>query len=97
MEDYGEDYIPVGYFSVGTPAHNPREREIGHFILNNDDATGVSRTEDPDCTHGCCGLDGLDGPNVLCENGHEVGLKRSDCWTLHYVALDPRWVNERGD
>jgi hypothetical protein len=38
---------------------------------------------------GCCGLDGMDGPNRACPCGAEVGTERSDCWTWHYFAAEP--------
>ena len=38
---------------------------------------------------GCCGCDGLDGNNVTCAKGHEVGVEKSDCWMPHAVLFDP--------
>ena len=36
---------------------------------------------------GCCGPDGDHGENVLCQNGHEIGVVFQDCWTYHcFVA-----------
>jgi hypothetical protein len=32
-------------------------------------------------SYGCCGLDGLDGPNQACSKcGRVVGTARTDCW-----------------
>lgn len=36
---------------------------------------------------GCCGPDGLDGPNLACACGVAVGTELSDCYQAHYVAL----------
>ncbi len=30
---------------------------------------------------GCCGSDGMDGPNRRCECGAVLGTEWSDCWT----------------
>jgi hypothetical protein len=35
----------------------------------------------------CCGLDGMDGPNFVCVNGHEIGTEMSDCWMPHAAIL----------
>lgn len=95
LEEYaGKDYLPAGYYTVATSDETPHGGHVGHFILNNTDATNICLHENRKQTSGCCGLDGMDGPNILCENGHEVGTKRSDCWTLHYIALDPTLVSE---
>jgi hypothetical protein len=34
-----------------------------------------------------CGLDGMDGPNLVCVNGHEIGTEKSDCWMPHAAVL----------
>ena len=95
MDEYGgEDYLPAGSYTVATSDENPRKDHVGHFILNNADTTNIRLHENRERTSGCCGLDGMDGANLLCENGHEVGTKRSDCWTLHYVAFDPTLVRK---
>ncbi|RYE90865.1 MAG: hypothetical protein EOO75_09550 [Myxococcales bacterium] len=38
--------------------------------------------------HGCCGSDGMDGPNRKCVCGATVGTEWSDCWTAAEVRLD---------
>jgi hypothetical protein len=39
---------------------------------------------------GCCGLDGLDGPNQRCAAcGSVVGTARTDCWTAKEVRFWP--------
>ncbi|WP_045864566.1 hypothetical protein [Streptomyces sp. WMMB 714] len=43
--------------------------------------------------NGCCGLDGCDGPNLVCRRcGAEVATERSDCWTPQEVVLVPAAV-----
>jgi len=36
---------------------------------------------------GCCGPDGLGGPNLACELGHLVAVEIADCWTPQVVLL----------
>jgi len=95
MEHVGEPYVPEGGYTVVTTDDPPGWMATGRFLLNDADVPGIRPHDDPTRTNGCCGLDGLGGPNVCCEQGHEVGTERSDCWTLHYVALDPDRVRER--
>jgi hypothetical protein len=39
---------------------------------------------------GCCGLDGYDGPNMLCRVCKvEIGTMQSDCWTPLIFVPDP--------
>lgn len=38
---------------------------------------------------GCCGSDGMDGPNRRCACGAVVGTETSDCWTYAEVRFDP--------
>ncbi len=43
--------------------------------------------------NGCCGLDGCDGPNLVCRRCEaEVATERSDCWTRQEVVLVPAAV-----
>lgn len=39
--------------------------------------------------NGCCGSDGLDGPNRACRCGRVVGTEWSDCWTQAEVRFLP--------
>ena len=64
----------------------PKDRPV----LNPIDVTGVREHSEPARLNGCCGLDGMDGPNIVCiACGAEVGTKMNDCWTPHEVRLDP--------
>ncbi|MFD5704210.1 hypothetical protein [Streptomyces lasiicapitis] len=63
------------------------------FILNPNDITGVTRHPDRGRLNGCCGLDGLDGPNLVCDAcGAEVATQQSDCWSQQLIALIPNSV-----
>jgi hypothetical protein len=39
--------------------------------------------------NGCCGWDGMDGPNQVCQCGSEVGTLQNDCWTSHVFIAQP--------
>ncbi|MFI5529400.1 hypothetical protein ACIA8O_12755 [Kitasatospora sp. NPDC051853] len=59
------------------------------FVLHPDDLPGTAPHPDEDRLNGCCRLDGLDGPNLVCAAcGAEVGTRESDCWTRNQVLLD---------
>ncbi|MGW3820086.1 hypothetical protein [Streptomyces sp. NPDC005046] len=58
------------------------------FILHPDDVPGTVLHPDSRRRNGCCGLDGQDGPNLVCADcGADVATKESDCWTGNLVAL----------
>ncbi|WP_281157074.1 hypothetical protein [Streptomyces sp. HYC2] len=58
------------------------------FILHPDDVPGTAPHPDRRRRNGCCGLDGQDGPNLVCATcGADVATKQSDCWTQNLVAL----------
>ncbi|MFE0172334.1 phosphotransferase [Streptomyces sp. NPDC059002] len=62
----------------------------GVFVLDPDDISGVARHPDRGRLNGCCGLDGLDGPHLVCDAcGAEVATQQSDCWSQQLVALIP--------
>ena len=94
----GEDHVPVGFF---WPAPPPGQtggyytEAAGDFLVNLKDAINVRNHPDSKRLNGCCGLDGCDGRNTVCSNGHEVGTERSDCWMAHSLALDPNRVELR--
>ncbi|GHB86380.1 hypothetical protein GCM10010347_66640 [Streptomyces cirratus] len=77
------------------PSLMPRESYAvsphnGVLVLNPDDASGVARHPDRGRLNGCCGLDGLDGPNLVCDAcGAEIGTQQSDCWSQQLIALIP--------
>jgi len=86
----GEDSIAQGYYTLGDWEQDPAVKD--HFILNLSDLVNTQLHRDPKRLNGCCGLDGLDGINTVCSNGHEIGTECSDCWMAHYVHLDPSLV-----
>ena len=62
------------------------------FIVNLSDLRNICYHPNRKRTNGCCGLDGCDGRNLICINGHEIGTERSDCWHPHSASLDPSCV-----
>lgn len=46
-------------------------------------------SEHPNLLAGCCGPDGMHGPNRLCRCNAEIGTESSDCWTLHMFVPVP--------
>ncbi|MFF5588095.1 hypothetical protein [Streptomyces hygroscopicus] len=76
--------------SQGTYAISPK---TGMIILHPGDLPGTAPHPDRGRRNGCCGLDGLDGPNLVCRGcGAEVATQQSDCWTDHLVAAAPDTV-----
>lgn len=57
-------------------------------VINPVDAVQMRHHTKPTRLHGCCRLDGIDGPNLLCcMCGVEIGVEISDCWTEYDVRL----------
>jgi hypothetical protein len=52
------------------------------------DRRNLSRHANLARLNGCCGLDGLDGPNQLCACGAEVATEKSDCWMAHALIFE---------
>lgn len=74
--------VPRGAYAVSPHS--------GAFVLHPDDVSGTVEHPDRGRLSGCCGLDGLDGPNLVCSAcGAEVATRRSDCWGQQVTALGP--------
>lgn len=60
------------------------------FWLNVEDvAATVKLTRKTHRLNGCCGLDGCDGPNMVCKQCRaEAGTLRTDCWTPEIFIPD---------
>ncbi|PZG09938.1 hypothetical protein [Nonomuraea aridisoli] len=77
----------------GTYARNTRGNEWVHepigFVIHPEDLVGAEPHPDPGRRSGCHGLDGLDGPNLVCGGcGQELGTRQADCFTQNHVTLD---------
>jgi len=82
--------VPAGYFvhSDGTVWNGT----AGHYCVNLADLRNTGPHPDYRRRNGCCGMDGCNGPNAVCANGHEVGTECSDCWMPHFLHFDPAAV-----
>jgi len=88
---------------AGTWAIDPAPRFIasdgraasteGCLVMHPDDATGLEPHPDPRRNSGCCGHDGLDGPNRRCASCHnDVATLSDDCWTAVELRFEPASV-----
>lgn len=60
------------------------------IVLARADVCGVEHTSKRGRLNGCCGLDGCDGPNLVCRwCKAEIATETSDCWTPQQVVLVP--------
>jgi hypothetical protein len=89
----GQPALNSGQYAVSDGEHFTRF--AGCFVLHLSDVVGTRRHSDRGRLNGCCGLDGCDGPNILCECGAEIGTEKSDCWMPHGLLLDPTAVDPR--
>lgn len=68
-----------------------------HWLNLSDLRADIGYAPQPGRCNGCCGLDGMDGPNRICRCGAEIGTERSDCWTWHiFTPLEQTttWIND---
>jgi hypothetical protein len=86
MYEDGKDHIPAGHYVVSDGEHLTGSE--GKVLLNRKDLKNVRQHSDRSRLSGCCGPDGMDGPNLICSNGHEIGTECSDCWMPHVVVLE---------
>jgi hypothetical protein len=63
-ETDGQDHIPLGAFCVSDGSFFTGSD--GQIIVNVDVAEGLVKHSDAKRWTGCCGSDGLNGPNLLC-------------------------------
>lgn len=81
----GRPYVPEGRLWLSDGDYYP----IGEWALNLADLVNTRHHPDGRRLNGCCGLDGCDGINRVCANGHEVGTERSDCWWAPGIHFAP--------
>jgi hypothetical protein len=80
----GKPAVPQGFFGINKAEYY---NAPGVVLVNLSDLVGTKRQSEAHRLNGCCGLDGLDGPNPVCLNGHEIGTEKSDCWMPHGAVL----------
>lgn len=79
------DHVSIGHF--GLVDEDFRIEFKDEYIINLQDKINVKFTKDLSKKNGCCGMDGMDGMNTLCINGHEIGTECSDCWMSHGLVF----------
>jgi hypothetical protein len=87
----GVDYVPLSYFFVGDG--KLFTGTAGKIFINIGDSLNLNNHFDRSRLNGCCGMDGCDGMNKLCKNGHEVATEKSDCWMPHAMLFDPQQID----
>ena len=83
----GQDFVPRGYFTRSDGEYFTGTE--GRLVVSLKDVRGTRHHADLHRLNGCCGLDGLDGPNTVCGCGAVVGTEKSDCWMAHALLLEP--------
>lgn len=81
----GEDFIKRGQFFISDG--NYYSGTESQIIINRQDLKNSSNHFETSRLNGCCGLDGLDGLNKVCINGHEIATEKSDCWMAHSIIF----------
>jgi hypothetical protein len=81
----GEAAVPEGFFALSDDDY--WTGSAGCPLINLGNLVGTRNHPDPRRNSGCCGRDGTDGPNLLCERGHEIRTEKSDCWMAHAAVL----------
>jgi hypothetical protein len=82
----GQPFIQPGYYAVSCNiSFSDIEKKI---VINIEDLLNTINHTNPSRLNGCCGLDGGDGPNKICLNGHEVATEKSDCWMPHEILFE---------
>jgi len=82
--------VPEGYSALSDDEY--WTGSAGCPLVNLADLVATRHHPDPRRNSGCCGRDGCDGPNLLCDRGHEIGTEKSDCWMAHAAVLLPEVV-----
>lgn len=85
--DCEEHLVPKGKFWLAEDFGREIIRD-GTVVINIRDVIGLRKHPDTRRHNGCCGEDGCDGPNLVCECGDEVATEVSDCWTPHYAHFN---------
>lgn len=93
--------MPQGTYAVD-PERSSRQRigrhsPPGTVVLNPADVPGAAQHPKPYRNIGCCGPDGLQGPNLVCQScGTEIGTAQTDCWVAPVIRLEPTALSVAG-
>lgn len=85
-----EDAVPVvqGPQVIRTHVYSP----AGAISIGPDDLLREA-VQPSGLRQGCCGPDGMDGPNLSCQCGNVLGTEWGDCWTMAEVRFSPSAVS----
>ena len=89
-------WMPPGAYAVDPEPFGPPAKPappLGTVLINGADLLDRRLHPDHHRLKGCCGLDGCDGPNLVCACGAEIATESSDCWTPQVVRLEPDAVS----
>ena len=86
----GNPLVPVGFTWLVDGDEWTSVKD--HYCVNLADVLNTVPHRDDRRRHGCCGMDGCDGVNLMCSNRHEVGTECSDCWMPHFLHFEPTKV-----
>ncbi|RKD94078.1 hypothetical protein [Marinifilum flexuosum] len=92
-EDDGKDFLPKGYYFVSDGGYFTASE--GKIIINLKDLINTQNHNDFKRLNGCCDLDGMDGINKVCKNGHEIGTVKKDCWMPHCIIFESKLVDPK--
>lgn len=92
-EEDENDFLPKGYIFKSDGEYFTGTEE--KLIINLTDSLNTTNHPDFKRLNGCCGLDGMDGLNKVCANGHEFGTAKEDCWMPHCLILEPTKIDLR--
>lgn len=81
----GQPLVPDGNLYRVEGGFDAWTARPGDWLVNKAD---LRNCRDGGVRNGCCGVDGQDGLNIFCSQGHDVGTEVSDCWTPHFVLID---------
>jgi hypothetical protein len=81
-----QDYIQSGFYAISDGVYFTKTKNF--VIVNVSDILNIKNHSNGSRLNGCCGLDGCDGPNKVCMNGHEVATEKSDCWMPHAMIFE---------
>ncbi|MFF0123749.1 hypothetical protein ACFYP7_31210 [Micromonospora arida] len=89
-EPFGPPHVPTANDPHVLVSNGSR----GTILINPGDVRGLELHPDRNRRNGCCRLDGLDGPNLVCPRcGSEIATEQSDCWVSWYdIRLEPAAV-----
>lgn len=87
----GSPMLPSKTFCISKGKFPPEL--VGDYLINVEELLNTRLFDEMGGRlNGCCGLDGLDGINHVCQNGHEVATVRDDCWMPSHVILSSKMV-----